>query len=224
MSAPHAVTQPSAALMEVREAPGVYVDALLRDERGGLLFISLWGRDTALQELQARLSLSVSEGGINLLHVTHADDESRVNLDRIQCMEKHSGRLPTRNLFGDVAQLWIYDRLATEPDRANRTGLLFLRGESRSEPSEQDRRRIWQLVREVSHLPLLPHWQAPVLDVLDARGWLRRLDDGLGVQAWRVELSDPAFEGAISQLMHAGTLCLEPDASPVVVEPRRKAA
>jgi len=224
MSAPHAVTQPSASLMEVREAPGVYADALLRDERGGLLFISLWGRDTALQELQARLSLSMSEGGVNLLHVIHGDDESRVNLDRIQCMEKHSGRLPTRNLFGDVAQLWIYDRFATEPDRANRTGLLFLRGGSRSEPSAEEHGRIWQLVREVSHLPLLPHWQMPVLDVLDARGWLRRLDDGLGVCAWRVELGDPAFEGAISQLMHAGTLRLEADASPAVATPRRKAA
>lgn len=224
MSAPHAVTQSSASLMEVREAPGVYADALLRDERGGLLFISLWGRDTALQELQARLSLSESEGGVNLLHVTRADEERRVNLDRIQCMEKHSGRLPTRNLFGDVAQLWIYDRLATEPDRANRRGLLFLHGGSRSAAVADERGRIWQLVREVSHLPLLPHWQAPVLDVLDTRGWLRRLDDGLGVHAWRVELGDPAFEGAISQLMHAGTLCLEPEVSPAVAEPRRKAA
>ena len=224
MSAPHALSKLSVPLMEVREAPGVYADALLRDERGGLLFVSLWGRDTALQELQARLSLSVSEGGVNLLHVTHEGVDSSINLDRIQCMEKHSGRLPTRNLFGDVAQLWIYDRLATEPDRANRTGLLFLRGDSRQPLNEQECERIWQLVREVSHLPLLPHWRKPVLNVLDFKGWLRRLDDHLGVTAWRVELSDPAFEGAISQLMHDGTLRLEPEASTEVAVSRRKAA
>ena len=211
--------------MEVREAPGVYADALLRDERGGLLFISLWGRDTALQELQARLSLPVSDGGVTMLHVTQGTQESRVNLDRINCMEKHSGRLPARNLFGDVAQLWIHDRLAIEPDRANRVGLLFLRsGTTNDGLSESEVCRIWQLVREVSHLPLLPHWRKPVLNVLDAKGWLRRLDDGAGVQAWRVELGDPGFEAAISQLMHAGVLHLEPAPSPAVVTPRRKAA
>lgn len=225
MPTPHAVAKPSVPLMEVREAPGVYADALLRDERGGLLFISLWGRDTALQELQARLSLPVSDGGVTMLHVTQGHTESRVNLDRINCMEKHSGRLPARNLFGDVAQLWIYDRLATEPDRANRVGLLFLQGSNTSDDlTENELCRIWQLVREVSHLPLLPHWREPVLEVLDAKNWLRRLDDGAGVQAWRVELGDPGFEAAISQLMHAGQLRLEPDALPAVVAPRRKAA
>ncbi len=225
MPTPHAVAKPSVPLMEVREAPGVYADALLRDERGGLLFISLWGRDTALQELQARMSLPVSEGGVTMLHVTQGLLESRVNLDRINCMDKHTGRLPARNLFGDLAQLWIYDRLATEPDRANRVGLLFLHGVNTGDGlAENELCRIWQLVREVSHLPLLPHWRKPVLEVLDARSWLRRLDDGAGVQAWRVELGDPAFEAAISQLMHAGHLRLEPDSSTAVAAPRRKAA
>lgn len=229
MPTPHAVTKPSVPLMEVREAPGVYADALLRDERGGLLFISLWGRDTALQELQARLSLPISDGGVTMLHITQGtqgqSSESRVNLDRINCMEKHSGRLPARNLFGDVAQLWIYDRLATEPDRANRVGLLFLRGSNTGDGlTENELCRIWQLVREVSHLPLLPHWRKPVLEVLDAKNWLRRLDDGAGVQAWRVELGDPAFEAAISQLMHAGVLHLEAETSTAVATPRRKAA
>jgi len=225
MPTPNAVAKPSVPLMEVREAPGVYADALLRDERGGLLFVSLWGRDTALQELQARLSLPVSDGGVTMLHITQGIQESRVNLDRINCMEKHSGRLPARNLFGDVAQLWIYDRLATEPDRANRVGLLFLRGSNTSDGlTENELCRIWQLVREVSHLPLLPHWREPVLEVLDTKNWLRRLDDGAGVQAWRVELGDPAFETAISQLMHAGVLHLEPETSTAVAPPPRQGA
>jgi len=52
-------------LMQVDEAPELFADAILVDAADNLLFLSLWGRDTALQEFLARLSLPSHEGGLD---------------------------------------------------------------------------------------------------------------------------------------------------------------
>ena len=52
-------------LMQIDVIPGLYVDASLVDAYDKLLFLSLWGRDTAIQEFLAGISLANEEGGIN---------------------------------------------------------------------------------------------------------------------------------------------------------------
>ncbi len=49
----------------------VYADAYLADDSGRLLFLSVWGRDTALQELLARLQLPRSDNGIREFTLSH---------------------------------------------------------------------------------------------------------------------------------------------------------
>jgi len=199
----------AASLMEVVEAPGLYADAVLTDERDSLLFISLWGRDTAIQEFLARLSVDPSEGGLRSIHLTGAQDKATVHFDRMPCLEKHTGRLPPRNLFGDLVQLWIHDRLAIEPDRANRRALFLHRElQGRQESTEQ---RLWDLVREVCHLPLLPAWRNEVLTLLELQGWLTPCR-GIGIDAWRLELGDPGLEAEITRLVRSGVLQLDHEA------------
>jgi hypothetical protein len=181
-------------LMEVVEAPGLFADALLTDERGSLLFISLWGRDTAVQELLARMTLGNDEGGIRTLHVNAVDGPQAVHLDRMPCMDKHTGRMPPRNLFGDLIQLWVYDKLAIEPDRANRRALMLQRPD---DPDAVLQERLWNLVREVCHLPLLAEWREPVLAMLELNAWMQPLQ-GRSIAAWRLELGDPKLEQEIS--------------------------
>jgi hypothetical protein len=181
-------------LMEVVEAPGLFADALLTDERGSLLFVSLWGRDTAVQELLARMTLANEEGGIRTLHINAEDGPQVVHLDRMPCMDKQSGRMPPRNLFGDLIQLWVYDKLAIEPDRANRRALMLHRPD---DPDEVLQERLWNLVREVCHLPLLAEWREPVLAMLELNAWMQPLQ-GHSIAAWRLELGDPKLESEIS--------------------------
>ncbi len=181
-------------LMEVVEAPGLFADALLTDERGSLLFISLWGRDTAVQELLARMTLANDEGGIRTLHINAEDGPQAVHLDRMPCMDKHTGRMPPRNLFGDLIQLWVYDKLAIEPDRANRRALMLHRPD---DPDAVLQERLWNLVREVCHLPLLAEWREPVLAMLELNAWMQPLQ-GRSIAAWRLDLGDPKLEQEIS--------------------------
>ena len=206
-------------LMEVVEAPGLFADALLTDERGSLLFISLWGRDTAVQELLARMTLGNDEGGIRTLHINAEDGPQAVHLDRMPCMDKHTGRMPPRNLFGDLIQLWVYDKLAIEPDRANRRALMLHRPD---DPDAVLQERLWNLVREVCHLPLLAEWREPVLAMLELNAWMQPRQ-GRSIAAWRLELGDPKLEQEISLRIRRRELRLN---SPALTtkQTRRKAA
>ena len=206
-------------LMEVVEAPGLFADALLTDERGSLLFISLWGRDTAVQELLARMTLGNDEGGIRTLHINAEDGPQAVHLDRMPCMDKHTGRMPPRNLFGDLIQLWVYDKLAIEPDRANRRALMLHRPD---DPDAVLQERLWNLVREVCHLPLLAEWREPVLAMLELNAWMQPRQ-GRSIAAWRLELGDPKLEQEISQRIRRRELRLDGVALKAK-QTRRKAA
>lgn len=192
-------------LMEIVEAPGLFADALLADDHGGLLFLSLWGRDTAVQQLLAQFTVKVEEGGLRALNLRQAGGHSiHVSLDRIASLDKHTGRMP-RTLFGNLVHLWLYDRLAIEPDRANRRALLFFRPDQDPDSSTED--RLWLLVREVCHLPLLVHWRESVLALLEARQWMQRVD-GPGISAWRLDLGQPQLESEIGQLVRSHQLTL----------------
>lgn len=191
-------------LMSINEAPGVYADALLRDERGSLLFCSLWGRDTAIQELLARLSVSIEEGGLRSLRLEGPQGTETIHIDRMPSIEKLTGRLPPKNLFGNLVQLWLFDRLAIEPDRANRRALLLQRQTQDADTA------LWALVRNVIHVPLLDAWKDVVLDVFQQRGWIRWLR-GINVDAVFVDLSADDVEAEVSRLVRERRLSIDTD-------------
>lgn len=191
-------------LMSILDAPGVYADALLHDERNSLLFCSLWGRDTAIQELLARLSVSIEEGGLRALRLEGSQFAQTIHLDRMPSIDKLTGRLPPKNLFGNLVQLWLYDRLAIEPDRANRRALLLQRQAHAADTA------LWNLVRTVIHVPLLDAWKDVVLDVFEQRGWIRALR-GIRVDAVLVDLGNDAVEAEISRLVRERQLSIDVD-------------
>ena len=163
--------------LEIDVAPGVFADALALDG-SVLLFLSLWGRDTAVQELLARLSLPEKEGGIRLLRV----GDRQILMTDPERLEKLSGRMPKGNLFGDVTHLWLYDRMLTPKGRNHGRGALLQRAGYPVEPE-----RLWSVVMETSGLPLLPHWRDPLLSECRQRGWIREIS-GHNVVAVVVDL------------------------------------
>jgi hypothetical protein len=199
---------------ELRDAPGLWLDALLPDADGELLFLSAWGRDTAAQELVARLSLSEREGGLERLWASGLGRYVEVgNPDRL---EKHSGRVRT-SLYGELTHLWVYHRLAVRPDRANRKALLLHRPvrPSDDEGREALRERLWALVRETCHLPLLAHWRERVLNAFEGQDWVRPLE-GLGMDAVLVDLGEPRLEDVIHHLAARGEIPIEEEALALV--------
>lgn len=185
---------------------GVFCDALLCDE-GHLVFVSLWGRDTAIQELLAKLSIPVREGGIRELKFTDPNDRSRITADigDPDRLDKMSGRMPGNNLFGDIVHLWLFDQRAKQPDYINHKAYLLMMGADKTGTS-------WELVKAVSPLPFLDKWRSQVLMLMLDKGWLRQLK-GYHLDAICVDIPEDEFSQLISEQVRMGALTL-PDHNP----------
>jgi hypothetical protein len=180
--------------MSIPEAPGLFADAVVTDQ-STLVFLSLWGRDTAIQEFVARLSVPVKEGGMDSFWL-EAEDSTYVQVGGTDRLQKDTGRMPKTNIFGDVVHLWLYDRLAFSPDYANRRALLFYRpGEEQTANTSE---RLWALVKETCHLPLLDHWRETVLEGMTTEGWIKRLD-GIGLSAFQISLPESEVQEVVQR-------------------------
>jgi hypothetical protein len=66
-------------LYRIDECPDLMADGVVGDENGNLVFISLWARDTAVQEFLARLTLGRDEQGLDQFHVITEQGASAVS-------------------------------------------------------------------------------------------------------------------------------------------------
>ncbi|MBK6744181.1 MAG: hypothetical protein IPG66_14935 [Hydrogenophilales bacterium] len=172
-------------LWGIREFSDVFLDALVRNEAGQLMFASLYGRDTAIQQLLAAFSLPVTSGGV--AHITlkpveapprvadgvvgvvplhpatpAADDPRGVAyIGDAARLTKLAGKLPKKSLFGPVSHVFIYDSLVIDPDTANGRAWVLTQGDG---PEHLD--SVWAMIQRISPVPLIDAWMAPVLEHL----------------------------------------------------------
>lgn len=197
---------------------GLFADAAAWDQASGeLFFISLWGRDTALQEFLARLSLPSGQGGFSAFNLAGTGQEGKVpvRVSNPGQMAKLGGRMPSSGLFGEVAHVWLYTPLALSPDYAGRRTLRILREDATVQGGEDafDSDAVWTLLKEVSHLPLLDGWRQAVVEAAAGRGWIKR-HAGIAANALEIDLGDPDYEAVVSGLVKGGILRLPGDTPP----------
>ena len=201
-------------LFKLRELSDLFADACVRDDSGQLMFLSLYGRDTAIQQLLAAFTLKVSEGGFDSFHLQGPAGEShRVHVGNVDRLEKFTGKLPRDNLFGNLVHLWLYDPALIRADRSNRVAWVLVDGaEDPSEQSEAIRTRVWGLYKLLSPVPLLDTWQQAVLsrtgnEVVTQMGETPYPPLGR-IAAARVGLPDH-FPEIVSGMVKAGALTQE---------------
>jgi hypothetical protein len=140
-------------------------------------------------------------------------------------LEKHTGRLP-RGLLGNLVHSWIFDPAVLEADHATRSGWVFERvpgsvvpsaltgfgPQSASNEAAAARRQIadrcWQLVKQLSPVPLLDAWREWLIgpNASASNGLALTTTLCLGpVHAMRVEISD-AFPHYVSEAVRCGVL------------------
>ncbi|MDH5181135.1 MAG: hypothetical protein OEZ39_14135 [Gammaproteobacteria bacterium] len=202
-------------LMPLDEAPDLFADAALMDAADNLLFLSLWGRDTALQEFLARLSLPQDEGGLKSFSLLIDSGENRrtrrklIQIGDSSVLNHFTGRL-RQNILGDIAHLWVFNRLTIEPDLANRrTFVLFKPDEIATESGRQTvHDRIWHVTKAICHLPMLDHWAEPIICMFRSHEWIRDFE-GHGMHATLIDLNlSDDVEAVITGLIRQGTLTL----------------
>jgi hypothetical protein len=194
-------------LYRIDECPDLMADGCVCDQNGHLVFLSLWGRDTAVQEFLARLTLGQDPQGLDRFHlVTEQDRSLPVCVGNVEMLEKRTTRALRRTLFGSMIHLWLFDKRCVKPDKANASALAIL-------PKELSNRsqRLWTLVQETCPLPLLDHWRDTVLDLLESRTMLSSLPFAFGaLEGYRLSLDVPALTSALGGLIRSGSLGISP--------------
>ena len=192
------------ALFPLLDCADIYADSLVWDTYRKPLFISIWGRDTAIREFQSRLTLAPREGG--LANLTFLVEGRRLVLDRFnpdEVIQKTARCADHHCLFGELVHAWYYADFAAKIDKANQRALYLI---PKHKQNDAISAYFWKLVQETSHLPLLDHWRKPVLQKLQELGWIKPLDSVGHLKAILLDLSDETFEMHITQLVQAGVL------------------
>jgi hypothetical protein len=172
----------------------VFVDALVSDHRAQMLFVSVYGRDTSIQQLMARLHLRRDQGGVDdltLLDATSRSQAMRVLVGDPSRLDKLTGRLPRTGLLGNLLHAWIFDPAVLQLDPATGSGWLLepLHGEMpHGQRAAREAAQAWRMVKELSPVPLLDHWMLPVLAHLQSIQALIRPATVGPVSALRIEL------------------------------------
>jgi len=144
----------SLVLYRIDECLDVMADAYVGDESGNLVFLSLWARDTAVQQFLARLTLGRDEQGLDTFHIVLEQGGSLpVFIGDVERLEKRSARAYRRTLFGTLTNIWLFDKRCIQPDKSNASALALLPRDS-SHQSE----RLWALVQETLGLAACLTW------------------------------------------------------------------
>lgn len=189
-------------LYSIKEQSDVFADACVSDVAGQLLFLSVFGRDTSLQQLFARFQLRTNEGGIDQLTFETDGKGVALAIGDANRLEKLTGRLPRETLFGNLSHAWVFDAAGLELDRANGAGWILIEAADAGD-AERARQRRWRLVQMLAHVPLLDEWRDRVLEDLGAQAWHTPACLGR-LAAERLALPED-FESRVSRLLRAGS-------------------
>jgi hypothetical protein len=204
-------------LYQIMELSDLYADACVRDESGELMFLSLYGRDTAIQQLLAAFTLKANSGGLDHFRLLSVGDDGVQSIEKIQVgnpdrLTKYSGRLPKENLFGNLIHTWIYDTALLKPDRPNRTAWLMLDEPFTPKARPRLLQGIWSLYKQLSPVPLLDSWKEVVIRATQAEcvSFMEGSNyPPIGkVASAKVFLPD-SFAEDISRMVQAGMIGLE---------------
>ena len=190
-------------LYRIDECPDLMADGVVSDGSGNLAFLSIWARDTAVQQFLARLTLGRDPEGLDQFHiVTDRGNSVPVFVGNVADLVKRSTRVYRQTVFGSMSNLWLFDQRCITPDKANGCALALLpRG------STHRTQRLWSLVQETCPLPLLDAWRDIVLELLHSKEMLTQLPFALGpLEGHRLAIDLPALTRALGDLIRRDVL------------------
>ncbi len=190
-------------MVTIKEQSYVFCDAFVGNDYG-ILFMSVWGRTSSVQQFIARMELPYHEGGIETLNFNAHDifdGSCAFSIPNTKNLTKISGRVPGTIYGADLSQMFVYDKLATRLDHSNHKAVVL---ENNNVISDA---QLWTLVKELSSIPLLDHWQKKVLSICYEDGYVDHIS-GYGINAVSVNLEVDDFEKSISAMIKNQTLTI----------------
>lgn len=172
-----------------------------------LMFASLHGRDADMLAFQAQIQ---SSQGYDKLGFRRPEDSlSYPRLTTAECLfnlSKQMTKYQTHN-YGLISHMFLHTECLIQPDRDAKTGWVMLDNVA----ADLDK-AAWQLIQQISDIPLLDHWQYPVLSELSSDNSVIRFPSeiceeyaAVGVQAVKVVIPED-FDVRLTAMLQSGQL------------------
>jgi len=184
------------AFMEIREVHGIYVDAVLTDEADNLIFISLWGRDTSIRELQARITIGDTDSGITCLNIYRPGTgvKTYVDLSNALSLEQMTGRI-NDSILGDLVHCFLFQKAVVYPDLANHRSILI----HQHEVIEADHiSTMWNIIKAICPIPLLDRWCDVLLPIMKESGMISSLS-GINQCGTKIAIDEEQMAAIVKQ-------------------------
>ena len=194
------------------EIPDLQIDACIIDENNDLVFLSVWGRDTAIQEFLGRAVIGDrSEHGFSRFHIQMDYTEVTVYLGDVKQLSKVKQKISQRSMFGTLTHLWVYTKSCVESDKATHRTTYLNRNFSQADKAIT-RNNLWPLIKEICPLPLLDHWHEEILNLVIDSNMIKPLTQVVGdMMAWSIKLDLPVLQGSISDKIKQDQLTAQPN-------------
>jgi hypothetical protein len=220
-------------LYVIERCTDTFVDACLRDEAGRLLMMSVYGRDTAIRELQARIHLGAShQDGLGEMILKPVDIENSVNrlpqrvtVGNAKELDKLTGRLPAC-VYGNLTHMWLFNPALKAPQKGANVAWVVQALSDQDDIEDRARlltQRIWSAITHLASIPLLPHWQEPVIRAISQHGMLLTMGERGNDQVHpllsapignfavrKVQLDQDRLAAIVTDLVRSQRLTLEP--------------
>lgn len=170
-----------------------------------LMFASLHGRDADMLAFQAQI-----QTGYDKLGFRRPDDPLScprlTTANYFFSLNKNITKYPTHN-YGSVTHMFLHTECLIQPDRDVKTGWVML-----DDVKADLDKAAWQLVQQLSDIPLLDHWQYAVLSELSTDNSVLRFPPvigeeyaAVGVQAVKVAIPGD-FDVRLTAMLQSGRL------------------
>jgi len=183
-------------MIPIKQQTSVFCDGFVGNDTG-ILFASIWGRNTSLQQFLARMELPSDQDGISELTFETSEETTQTFLiQNVKNMQKLSGRVPETIYGNDLSHVFIYEKSTTSIDYgANKATILYFNN------TQIDEKSVWRLLKELSPIPLLDIWMTQIIDLCHREGYIDNIDGFGGVSALTTKLNEVDFEQSVSRMI-----------------------
>ncbi|MCX8578690.1 hypothetical protein J3U21_04670 [Gilliamella sp. B2776] len=188
-------------ILILQDIPDLKCDCCIANNDSELIFLSVWGKDTAMQELFAKLTIGeTTKHGLKDIKLNH----HRVFLAEGKHYAKRTLKV-TKTLFGSLIHAFIFDKRIIEPNRDSNSMISIYKKEDISTIYN----RYFDAIKTLSSVPFLEHWADEIVSIAKQQGMIKEHKAIVGdIDATTIIVNDTILTQIMSQNIRDGILTL----------------
>lgn len=191
----------------LKDIPDLLCDGCVVDSDDNLIFLSVWGRDTAMQELLGKLTIGSSSNmgltDIRLLNRFNLQSYAKLTKDREYDKRTQKFQHPQ---FGMLSHAWIFDSRMKTPCRTSQSAVLMFDGAIHQAVIDDC---LFENIKHLTVIPLLDHWKKAVMTIAKAHDMIK--DNTVlchQLKSMTIRLNEPVLAEHIGHLIQKNALTL----------------